>query len=170
MRVWRRHLRKDFGGTLVETALSIFLLLTFMFGIMEGSLAIYSYHFISNAAREGTRYAIVRGSDWSSACTSSVTSGCTVTAAQLETYVTSLSFPGIDTTKLIVTPQCSTTSANGVLSTTFVTFPGTCNAAGDVVQVTVTYPYSVPIAGIKGSCTAPVKWCLTSTSEMVISQ
>ena len=165
MRPWKRRLSEDSGGTLVETALSIFLLLTLMFGIIEGSLAIYSYHFISNAAREGTRYAIVRGTDFTTACTSTVYSGCFVTAAQVETYVTNLSFPGIDTTKLVVAVQCATTVGG-----TFGAFPGACDSAGNVVQVTVSYPYSIPIAGVAGSCTAPVKYCLTSTSEMVISQ
>jgi Flp pilus assembly protein TadG len=162
------HSRDESGGTLVETALSIFLLLTFMFGIIEGSLGIYSYHFIANAAREGTRYAIVRGSTWIPACTSTVYSGCTASAAQIESHVSNLSLPGIDSTKLVVTPQCA--AAVGGTFGTFGTFPGTCNAAGDMVQVTVSYPYSIPIVGIKGSCSAPKKFCMTTTSEMVISQ
>ena len=45
----------------METAMSMIILLTFMFGVMEAGFALYSYHFISEAAREGTRYAIVRG-------------------------------------------------------------------------------------------------------------
>ncbi len=131
MRPWKRRLGEDSGGTLVETALSIFLLLTFMFGLMEGALAIYSYHFISNAAREGTRYAIVRGSSWSTTsttpCSATVTAGCTATAAQIETYVTNLSFPGIDTTQLMVTPQCA--NVVGVTFGTFALFPELATSA-----------------------------------------
>ena len=60
----RFRLREETGSTLVETALSITILLVLVIGIMDACLMVYSYHFISNAAREGTRYAIVRGNTW----------------------------------------------------------------------------------------------------------
>ncbi len=50
------------GNALVEFAFVVTLLLSFMFGILDFGRALYTYHFVSNAAREGTRYAIVRGS------------------------------------------------------------------------------------------------------------
>ena len=85
-RGWRSRLRGDRGGTLVETALSIAILLALVIGIMEVCLTIYSYHFISNAAREGTRYAIVRGSTWTQppwnytgSCASYSDAGCVAT-------------------------------------------------------------------------------------------
>ena len=47
---------------MVEMALSMIILLTILFGLIEMCLALYTYHFVSDAAREGSRYAIVHGS------------------------------------------------------------------------------------------------------------
>ncbi len=159
----RNRLRSELGATLVETALTITLLLTFVVGIMEGSLALYSYHFISNAAREGVRYAIVRGGTWSNttatSCTvtPSVSAGCTATSTNVQDYVRSLAFPGINSANLLVT------------TTWYSTFGGTSNPAyntpSNVVQVQVTYkfPFSVPFV-------PKATWNMSSQSEMEISQ
>lgn len=157
---WKRSLRGESGGTLVETALSMTLLLTLVFGIIEVSLMLYSYHFISNAAREGTRYAIVRGSSWTTACGTYTSSGCTATTTQIQQYVLNLGFPGIDPAKLTVTPTSSLTTGGSSCS------PFTsCNAASNVVQVKVTYnfPFSVPFV-------TPRTISISSASQMVISQ
>ena len=157
---WKCHLRGESGGTLVETALSMTLLLTLLFGIIEVGLILYSYHFISNAAREGTRYAIVRGSSWGTACGTYTSSGCTATTTQIQQYVLNLGFPGIDPAKLSVTPTSSLTTGGASCS------PFTsCNAASNVVQVKVTYnfPFSVPFVPSRTIS-------MSSTSQMVISQ
>lgn len=169
---WMRRLRSDTGSTLVESALSITILLTLLIGIMEGCLLIYSYHFISNAAREGTRYAIVRGATWGTPpwspldsngldvpkpCGSYTDAGCTTNADQIQQYVQSLAFPGIDASQINA-------------KTTWYSLPGgtsgpTYNNYGDYVQVKVTYtfPFNVPFIP-RQSLT------MSSTSEMVISQ
>lgn len=157
---WKCRLRGESGGTLVETALSMTLLLSLIFGIIEVGLMLYSYHFISNAAREGTRYAIVRGSSWGTTCGSYSSSGCTATTTQIQQYIRSLGFPGIDPAKLSVTPTSSLTVGGSSCS------PFTsCNAASNVVQVKVTYnfPFSVPFV-------SPRTLSMSSTSQMVISQ
>lgn len=165
LRPWR--LRRDSGSTLVETALSISILLALLIGIMEASLLVYSYHFISNAAREGARYAIVRGNTWvqppwgdgttPAPCSSYSSSGCTASATNISDYVKSLAFPGIDTSQIQVTP-------------TWYTFPGgtsgpTYNGIGDFIQVKVqyTFPLSIPFVP-KQSIT------MSSTSMMTITQ
>src|ERR1022692_4089309 len=83
--------RSERGQSIVETVLCMIILLTMLFGIIQAGLALYSYHFIAEAAREGTRYAIVRGS----ACTS-FASACPASATDIQNYVTGLGFPGID--------------------------------------------------------------------------
>lgn len=161
-----RHLRSERGGTLVETAFSIAILLILIIGIMEASLAVYSYHFISNAAREGARYAIVRGSSWSGspwntgACAVYSDSACTASSQNIQDYVKSLAFPGISTGNMTVTPSTYLTVGGSACASY-----STCNAAGDVVQVRVTYtlPFSIPFVP-KSSLT------MSSTSAMVISQ
>ncbi len=49
------------GQNLVEFALVAPLLFLFLFGIMEFGWAFYAYSELSNAAREGARYAAVHG-------------------------------------------------------------------------------------------------------------
>ncbi len=50
------------GAALVEFAFMALLLFTLIFGIIEFSRLILMYHHVGNAAREGSRYAIVHGS------------------------------------------------------------------------------------------------------------
>lgn len=163
--------RDERGSMLVETALSLTLLFLIVFGILECSLAVYSYHYLSHAARQGSRYAMVRGASWGTTCTDYTSSGCIATEPQIEQYVQSLGFPGIDGNNLQVSVSCST-----AVGGTFVDYNGaSCNARGDVVEVTVTYPFSISIAGINGSCpsstnSSPAKYCMSSSSQMVISQ
>lgn len=161
----RRALGSEHGGTLVETALSMSLLFLFIFGILEGSLAVYSYHYLSHAARQGARYAMVRGASWGTNCADYTGAGCTATATQISQYVQNLGFPGIDGSKITVTVNCAT-----AVGGTFASYSTSCNKYSDVVQVTVSYPFSVPIAGVNGSCTSsPTKFCMSSSSEMVIA-
>jgi Flp pilus assembly protein TadG len=157
---WHRRLRSESGQSLVETALTLTLLLTLVFGIIEVSIALFSYHFISNAAREGTRYAIVRGATWGAACASYTSSGCTASTLQIQQYVASLSFPGINAANITVTPATSLTPGGSPCNPF-----SACNAASDVVQVQVTYtfPFSVPFVPQR-------TLTMSSTSQMVISQ
>ena len=58
----QRRSRCEEGATLVEMALvCAFIVIPMLFGIIEVSLALYSYNFVTDAAREATRYAVVRG-------------------------------------------------------------------------------------------------------------
>lgn len=49
------------GASLVEMALSASVLFVMLFGIIEVCMGLYAYNFVSEAAREATRYAVVRG-------------------------------------------------------------------------------------------------------------
>jgi hypothetical protein len=57
----RRAKIHEEGATLVEMALSASVLFVLLFGIIEVCMALYAYNFVSEAAREATRYAVVRG-------------------------------------------------------------------------------------------------------------
>jgi Flp pilus assembly protein TadG len=50
---------KEKGGSAVEFAIILPLLLLFVFGIVEWSLYVYDKHIITNASREGARRGIV---------------------------------------------------------------------------------------------------------------
>ena len=142
------------GSSIVETALSAMIVLTLFFGIMQMSLALYMYHFTSEAAREGTRYAMVRGcSVISAACPVSVK------GTDVQNYVRGLGFPGVLPANITVTTKWPTTGATCKPSS----IP--CNNPGNLVKVTVQYrlPLSIPFV-------PSTTLNLASTSQMAISQ
>jgi TadE-like protein len=132
------------------------LLLTVVFGVMTLCYALYCYNVVSEAAREGTRFAIVRGytcTGFPSACPAA-TDG-----TDTQTYVKYLGFPGINPSNMAVSSVY--TSTNGVACS-----PSTaCNNPGNQVKVTVTYklPFVLPF---KFAETLSV----SNSAEMVISQ
>ena len=141
-------------------------MLGMIMGIMQLSMAMYAYHCISDAARDGTRYAIVRGYDWPNSCDGTGNagsgfnqSGCYATAADIQNYVQNAGF--LNGSNMTVTPKCASSIAG-----TFSTYSpsSTCNAATDVVQVTVSYPFSFGIPGFPR-----YTYQLSSTSQEVIS-
>lgn len=142
------------GATVVEMALSMIILLTILFGLIEMCLALYTYHYVSDAAREGTRYAIVHGST----CTVSGVS-CTVTASQIQTYVQNLGYPGITTSAMTVTTTYSAYPAGGTC------VAAGCNGPGDRATVTAQYKFPLDIPFISSSVLT-----MSSTSSMVIAQ
>src|SRR4051794_4143568 len=58
----KKALLGESGATMVEFAFATTILFALVFGIIQISMALYSYHFTADAAREATRWAIVRGS------------------------------------------------------------------------------------------------------------
>jgi Flp pilus assembly protein TadG len=154
-RLDRGVLRDESGAATLEFALTAIVLMTVVLGVMETTLALYSFDFICDAAREGARYAMVRGDT----CVVNGAS-CTVTPAQVQTYVQSLGFPGINPAIMTVT---STYSAYP--SGTACTPNANCANPGNLVTVSVVYAYgySIPFVPVR---TLQMK----STSSMVISQ
>lgn len=138
----------------MEMALSMIILLTLLFGLIELCLALYAYHYVSDAAREGSRYAIVHGST----CSVSGNS-CTVTSGQIQTYVQNLGYPGINPSNMTVTTTWGSYPAGGTCYA-----PG-CNGPGDLVTVMAQYSFNLSIPFLKATALN-----LTSTSAMVISQ
>jgi Flp pilus assembly protein TadG len=155
-----RHFSKEHGSAIVETAMSISILLTMLIGVMEGAFAIYSYHFISDAAREGTRYAIVRGSSAGSACTTYASSACIASTANIQSYIQNLGFPGINPNNMTVN-----VSWVGYPAGTTCTPSNTCNNPGNQVTVTVTYSFPVLVPFIPSHT-----YAMSSTAAMIIAQ
>jgi Flp pilus assembly protein TadG len=149
-----RLLRREDGQSVVETAISAMGVLGLFFGVMEMSLALYTYHYVSEAARQATRYAMVRGSSCSG-----FTSACPAAASDIQNYVRGLDFPGIVPANVTVTTTWPTTGAACTPSS----LP--CNNPGNVVKVKVVYSFPVTIPFVPNSTLA-----LSSTSQMVISQ
>lgn len=93
----------EIGSGVLELGLVIIVFFMFVFGVMDFGRALYTYHFVSNAACEATRYAIVRGS-------SSVQP---VTSTDIENYVKSIAPQGIDPNRLTVTTTWSPDDSPG---------------------------------------------------------
>lgn len=161
-----RAVRDDRGSSLVEYAIVVPVLLTFLFGIMDFSRFLYTYHFISEVAREATRYAVVRGSSFSgTACASTATFACDATSANIQSYVRSLTPPGINASSVLATatwPGAAPTGASGTCSTA-----NGNNSPGCLVQVVVSYPYKFMLPFLPSSAST---WTVSSTSAMVILQ
>ena len=147
----KRRRYSEQGTTIVEFAMSTLILLTIVIGVMEASLAFYTYHFVSEAARDGTRYAIVRGSGCA-------VTGCPATSASIQQYVYDLNFPGINPSHMTVSTTWPTTGSTCTPSAS------PCNNPGNLVKVTVTYNFPLSIPFRVSTIT------MSSTSEMVISQ
>ena len=144
------------GSALLEMALSATIFLSFLFGVIETGYAAYTYHVISEAAREGTRFAIVRGSTCSGFATA-----CPAAPSDITSYVETLGFPGLSLSNITVTPAWSAFAAGSSCPAA----PSPCNSPGNTVTVTVQYnfPLSVPFIPTK-----PI--AMMSSSAMIISQ
>jgi Flp pilus assembly protein TadG len=150
--------RDERGSTLVEMALSISVLVSVVVGIMALSLALYSYFYISDAAREATRYAIVRGNDQTGDCTSPGLANCIAQIADIQDYVRSLGFPGIASGNLNVATTWLTSTGAACGAT------DSCKAAGNLVKSTVTYTYGLVIPFLSTRTLT-----MTSKSQMVVA-
>ena len=138
-RGWRRFARGERGDSLVEFSIVISMLLMAVFGVIDFSRALYSYHFVSYAAQQGSRYAIVRGGDWPSSCASATSFGCEASSANIQAYVQSLAPMGITAGNIVVTPTWPQQTVNG--AATGCNTSGTQNNQGCVVKVRVSYTY-----------------------------
>jgi Flp pilus assembly protein TadG len=167
-------LRED-GSNILEMAIVCAVYFAMLFGIIQFCLVFYAYHFVAEAAREATRYAVIRGED---SCTISATfPNCnllpTTSGNPLQTYVQGLGYPYA--TKMTVTATWwePTQSSSTPPATSWTTACTTaldssgrpCNAPGNAVLVTVTYNFPISVPYWKSTTIQ-----LNSASEMMISE
>jgi len=178
---------REEGGSLVEMALvSALVYLPLIFGIFEFSYGLYAYTYVSQVARQASRYASVRGVESCSIASAfpdcnlgpsggtnpTTTSGST----SLQTYVKNKAFAGLSTSNLTVTAKwwqaavgpgtgAFSTTTWGTQCTTTDANGNACNTPGDAVSVTVTYAFPLNIPFWKNSTLN-----LSSTSQMIINE
>jgi Flp pilus assembly protein TadG len=159
----------DAGSAIVEMALSCAILLSMFIGVYEVCLASYSSHFVAEAAREGARYAIVRGS---LSCTNTPSlPNCGASTDTISNYVKSLQYPGIIPANLTVTVtymKASSSTASGSLLTTWSACNSsttTCNVPGNMVNVQVSYAFGLYVPFVPSNSLN-----IGSTSQMVVQQ
>lgn len=110
LRVWARKAGNEEGSNLVEFAMSAGILLALVIGTMEFSLVAYSYLYVSDAARQATRYAMVRGNSQTGDCTAPGAGNCIAQTADIQTYVQNGALPGVNGSNLTVTSTWLTSS------------------------------------------------------------
>ncbi|MFP5277046.1 MAG: TadE/TadG family type IV pilus assembly protein [Acidobacteriota bacterium] len=140
------HLRREESGSeLVEFAVASLLLLMVLFSIFDLCRAMYSYYFVSYAAQQGARYAMVRGSGWSSNCSTSsppgfaMNYGCTAASSDVQNYVQSLAMPGVNQSDIAVSTSWPGQTPN-CLSNCSACAPS--DKAGCMVNVQVSYTFN----------------------------
>src|ERR1700739_1050934 len=105
-----RKLKGEGGNNLIEFALVFMFFMSMMLGFVDFSRALYTYHFLSNAAREATRYASARGSTCNDDLSCSAATPDTGPAAPgntvIQDYVKTIVPPGVNPTDLTTFPSC----------------------------------------------------------------
>jgi len=118
----RNLVERERGGSLIELAVTLPVLFGLIFCFIETCMLFYTYAMISNSARQGARYAMVRGAS----CPSSSNPTCEATPAQVKAYVSGLGWPNV---------------GGGTVNPT-VNYDGN-ESAGSHVQVTVSYTFQI---------------------------
>lgn len=115
------------GQSLVEFSLVGFMLCMVVLAVLEMGRMILVYATVANSARVGARYAAVHGSSRTAGAGSANASGPAGNPAQVLTVIKNFASAGMLTTsRLVIT----------------VAYPGASNAPGQLVNVTVSYPYN----------------------------
>lgn len=153
------RLRSECGSTLLEFALVFILFMTMLLGIAGFGHALYAYHFVSNAAREATRWAAVNGST----CASDSSCVAPATQADVTNYIQNITPPGITWSNVTVT-ACGTSDKAKCPDSVPTGCATTANAPGCTVGVQISYQFNFIFPLLP---TNPLT--LSSSSEMIIA-
>ena len=115
LRVPRRPFGSRAGQAMLETSLCFVLFITIFIAIMEFGMGIFTYNFVSYAAREGSRYASTRGSQCASPCTMA-------TNDTVQTMVRN-QVVALDSTKVAVNTSWNSSNVPGNTVTVNVSYP-----------------------------------------------
>ena len=150
MRRLLRLAREERGAELVEFAMTALILVGLTVGVIGFGLAMYTYHFLSTAAQQGTRFAIVRGDTWSTyetvSCSTSappdftMVYDCTASNTDIQNYVQSLATLGISPSS--VTVNTTVTNPSGMADDTATGCTTSTDGKGCLVKVKVSYSFN----------------------------
>lgn len=124
--VVRRRSVSRRGQSLVEFSVVTLLTVIMLLFVVEMGRMLLVYTTVANAARAGLRYAVVHGHTRATGTTVDSASGPASNPAQVLTVVKNFASAGPLTAALLVIN---------------VTYPGASNAPGQLVNITVVYPY-----------------------------
>jgi Flp pilus assembly protein TadG len=152
-----RLLKGDKASNLVEYALIFIFSMLLIMGIMDFGRTLFVYHFVSNAARDASRWASVNGLT----CIDDGSCSKVADPSSIADYVTTITPSGLSTSS----PPLTTTVSWPVQPTS----PPACSAGrnrapGCTVEVQVSYTFNFLFPLVRST---PLT--LSSTSEMVIT-
>ena len=163
-----RRLKGEDGSGLVEYGLVFILFMTMLMGIGAFGHALYAYHFVSQAARQATRWAAVNGYTCSSDNSCNGQYGMNngpALASDVQNYVANLAPLGINSQNVTTTASWLAPANSPAICTQAVSGAGPyANYPGCTVQVQVSYTFSFIFPLVSS---APLT--VSSTSEMVIA-
>ena len=148
------------GSALIETALCFTVLFTTLLGISELAIVAYSYHSLSEVARQTSRWAAVRGSVSCGPKGSAAVVNCDATASNIQTFAVGLGYVSALTSSNVSVAWCNPPT-NGVADTKCTT----TNSPGNLVKVTVSYQVPLVLPMISSNLIT-----MSSTSKMLITQ
>jgi Flp pilus assembly protein TadG len=131
-------------------------LLAMMFGIIDFGRAMYTYSYVAQLARQGARWAIVRGANCTAYATACPASSGT---SDIQPYIQSLNEGAMDTSSIQANLQFSSNSADCASESSGLP----SNKPGCIAQVTVRYPFNFMLPWVLPGTTITMQ----STSKMV---
>ena len=179
---------REEGAAMVEMGFAAIVVIMFLFGIIETSYVLYSYNYVSNAARDATRYAAIRGPNSCNDANVTPFPNCGLrptkfssttdpTKNPLLAYVEGMGYPGLtpSNTSLEVKYMVATKTAAGLTTWAYDSTCNStsdidsssnpCNSVGNMINVKVVYKFPLTIPFWR-NVTVPVG----STSQMMISE
>lgn len=164
LRPLRRRFAGETGSALIEFTLSVPILFMMLIGFCQMCIAVYSSFCVNEMARDTARWASVRGSN--SCADAPGMPDCGATADEIKAQAKAIAYPGIIPSKLSVsTAWLQANSSDPVTWSSCTQGSAICNAPGNAVKVTVTYPFPIDIPFVKSQTTS-----FSSTSQIVIVQ
>jgi Flp pilus assembly protein TadG len=123
------------GAELAEFAIAATIFFGLFFGVITFCQVIYAGNMVAYAAQQGSRYAMVRGKDWTNPCATINSMACytPIDGSGVQSFILSLPAPGPNFTASNITVTPLLTNEDG----------GACAAwtRGCRVTVLVSYPY-----------------------------
>ena len=147
---------------MIEFCVSTTVLLLGIFAIMDASRAVYSYHYCAHAARQGSRFASVRGASFSTVSCLTSSYACMATSTDVTNYVKSITPLGFAAGNLTVATTWPGTTAAG---TTCSPSAHINNSPGCLVAVKITYAFTFVLPLLPNP-----NLSLTSTSKVTITE
>jgi len=163
-----RLAESDSGSALVELAISSTIILGTFIAVFQLTMACYTYNSVAEVARDSARWAAVRGATCSQ--NTPTLDHCGATATDIQNYaksVSALNWSQCTTASPCLTVTWKTASMSGIQhpTTTWSTCSSGCKKVGDMVTVSMTYPYAMNLPFLRN-----YNLTLGSASTMIVAQ